>query len=155
MFSPIKTPMTPKLKPAAGHTPVPWYQIESMFTIVETKLAQRVLQAISDRDSKTIFELGSAVEFLKHWKPQGDNTRSLILHFKFILNRDGGKMTIRELATKVGFTKEEASTGFSRLRRLCKELDFPLAPTRQISYLRTIKSVDHKKNKKVRQHSFK
>jgi hypothetical protein len=73
-------------------------------------------------------EIGKAVEFLKTFKGQGDRCRSTILAWKSVLDKNGSTASIRELARAVDWPMNDAKHGFWRLRRIAKELNFPLGP---------------------------
>gem|GEM_PF-2991061 len=99
------------------------------------QIARIIIDAISTKDSEKIFEVAEAVEFLRTFKPAGDSVRSKILFNKIFLQETNQKWTIGQLAKIIDWPKDDRSHGFPQLRRLCKELEFPLAPSRQIGGL--------------------
>ena len=98
-----------------------------------TRLCWILLNAINERNPDKIYEIGKAVEFLKSFKETGDHYRYEILTLKSILDQNGQKWPIRALAKAIGWHDMKSQDGFARLRRLCGELRFPLASSRQIS----------------------
>jgi hypothetical protein len=92
------------------------------------QLAQLALDAITARDSDKLFELAKAVKFLKSFKPQGDPMRARILTEKDIGKNAGPRWTVSQLAKLIGWPDSDQADGYPHLRRLCKELKFPLLP---------------------------
>ena len=97
------------------------------------QISQILIDAIVLRDSRQIIEIANAVEFLKSPpKPPADPWRSKILYNKHVLIESGEQWEIGQWAKILGWSEDEAEDGFPHLRRLLKELDAPLKPTRQI-----------------------
>jgi hypothetical protein len=96
-----------------------------------SEISQILLDAINSRDSKEIFEIGRAVNFLKKFKASGDSYRYLILHMKNALDRKRKKIPIRDIAKMIGWPDMSGADGFKQIRRMCKELNFPLADSRR------------------------
>jgi hypothetical protein len=94
------------------------------------KLCRIFIRAVDSRDSKKIIEIAEAVEFLKSFKASGDRLRHDILALKNILDRCRVRCPIRDVAEFVNWPDMKSQDGFSRLRRLCAELKFPLATSR-------------------------
>jgi hypothetical protein len=98
----------------------------------EVRLCEIFLNSIKSRDAAKIIEIADAVKFLKTFKESGDPKRREVLDWKDILDKHGVRWPIKILAHVLHWPKEHSADGFSQLRRLCRELKFPLAPTRQI-----------------------
>ena len=96
------------------------------------KIVELFMDAVEKRDSYKIMQIAYAVEYLKYFKVDGDRYRADILCAKHLLDNEGKKWPIRKLATEIKWPLSDAADGFSRLRRLCRELNFPLAISRQI-----------------------
>lgn len=96
------------------------------------RLAETLLTAIDAMDSETFFEFGCAIDFLKE-RTIADPLRYTLLTAKLVLDKRGQTMSIRDVALMVGERNMNPDDGFARLRRVCKELNFPLSPSRQIS----------------------
>jgi hypothetical protein len=94
-------------------------------------MAKILFDALNSRDSKRFFEIGSAIEFLKSVKPC-DSYRPDLLRLKWILDKNKGRLSIREVAEFIGWHDLKSEDGFSQLRRLCVKLKFPLKASRQI-----------------------
>jgi len=94
-------------------------------------LCRMFICAVNAGDSAKLFEIGKAIEFLKTFRQCGDRFRADILTWKIILDKKAEKWPIRRLAKAIGWPDMESQDGFSRLRRLCVELCFPLAASRQ------------------------
>ncbi len=94
-------------------------------------LSEMLLSAIDNMDSKTFFDFGRAIEFLKTGRI-ADPLRHTLLTTKLALDKSGRTMTIREVAELVDWPDMQSVDGFSQLRRVCRELNFPLARSRQI-----------------------
>ena len=107
-------------------------------------LSAQFLQAIAERDPTTLSEIALAIELFKaqgapHPQPY-DRTRTHLLSLKSVLDEKGEKRTIREVATflaRKNFAEtprlDTPADGFSRLRRICQEINFPLAETRHVT----------------------
>lgn len=134
----MKSPSTAKLHLLHPVFQELWLQnekievIKKQFEMEKAELCQILLDAIDARDSKKIFEIAKGVEFLKHFAESGDRFRSSLLHWKQILDARGEKWPIRVVAKTIDWPDMKSQDGFSQLRRLCKEINFPLAPSRQI-----------------------
>lgn len=100
--------------------------IQNIHSENRMRLCNMVLSAIENRDADKILEIGKAVRFLKTFKDNGDRCRSIILGLKSVFDRHGSRMTIKELARAVDWPMNDAKHGFWRLRRIAKELNFPL-----------------------------
>jgi hypothetical protein len=102
------------------------------FEKVSIKLAQTFLDAVSRGDSKKIIEMARAVEMLKKHH-LSSATRSDAYRRKILMLRDsasvkGAKWPIRLLAKIIRWPHTGKDDGFSQLRRICKELNFPITP---------------------------
>ncbi len=89
------------------------------------------LDAVNVHDSKIVFEIGNAIEFLKTDR-SSDRYRPALLTWKWILDKHGERLPIREVATLIGWHDMDSADGFSQLRGLCVEIKFPLLRSRQI-----------------------
>jgi hypothetical protein len=105
-------------------------EVEKSVAQASVLLAQKMVNAIAQRDCETIFEVASAVEFLRDFKPVTDNLRERLLGLRTVceanLLKDGtaNRWTIKEIAKLVQF--QGKGKDLSRLRRVCRELNFPL-----------------------------
>jgi len=97
----------------------------------ESRLAKIFIEAVKAKDAEKISEIAKAVDLLKTNKQPVDRYRSAILTHLLITNGKGG-LTVRQLAKSIDWPQRHNEDGLSQLRRLCKELNFPLAPSRQI-----------------------
>jgi hypothetical protein len=50
---------------------------------------------------------------------------------KNALDRKGEKIPIRDIAKMIGWPDMSGADGFKQVRRMCKELNFPLADSRR------------------------
>lgn len=94
------------------------------------QISQILIDAIGAHDSGRIMEIANAVDSLKTKRPVADSWRSKILMNRHILERRHKQWTIREWAKFIGWPDRDKNEGFTQLRRLLKELDAPLKPTR-------------------------
>jgi hypothetical protein len=106
-------------------------QIPAYIQADEELIKRIVLRAINDREPAKIFEIGNAVEFLKSFKEEGDNLRANILFEKHIFDQAGKKCSIRQLAKLVHWPMKDSANGFWSLRRIARELNFPLEASTQ------------------------
>jgi hypothetical protein len=97
----------------------------------QVALSELFITAVTNRDYGAILEIGHAVEFLKSFKESGDPVRTELLLMKRILDERNETMSIRDVAKNIMWPDMNPADGFAALRRLCKELKFPLAPSRQ------------------------
>jgi hypothetical protein len=104
--------------------------LKKQIDIERQELCMIFLDAIDAQDSKKIFEIGRAIDSHKAGC-SGDRNRAAILTWKWLLDARGEKMTIRELAQIIGWRDMKSADGFSQLRRLCRELKFPIAPSKR------------------------
>lgn len=125
------------------------------FTVkyVRDGLCERFMEAVDADDFQKIHEFSEAVRFLKTNKYpvhlDADPERAELLSLKRYYrheDKDEDKMTIREVAEYLAWAKnckigdtvksnfpkvETPADGFSALRRKCREVDFPLAPSKR------------------------
>lgn len=85
--------------------------------------------AVTNRDSEKISEIAKAVDFLKA-SGSGDWLRTRLLILKILLDKKGQKWPIRQVAIFVDWHDLEGVDGFRNLRKICIDLNFPLAPSR-------------------------
>ena len=84
------------------------------------------LDAIEARDEKKFLEFAKAIKFLKKFEKKGDNTRAKILALKIMLEKDGTKWTLAQLAKALNRPQDEAFNGYATLRKIAEKLNFPL-----------------------------
>lgn len=101
-----------------------WYENEA------SKLFRFFIRAVNNQDSKTIIEIGKSIESLKKFNKNSDRFRHEILELKDLLERIGQKLPIRDVAQFIGWPDKIGSDGFKTLRRMCQELNFPIAELR-------------------------
>jgi hypothetical protein len=116
-------------------------------------LCKQFMAAVDTDDFQKIHELAEAVRFFKTNKYpvhcDADPERAALLSLKKQFrheDKDEDKMTIREVAEYLAWEKnfkigdsvkskfpkvETPADGFSALRRKCREVDFPLAPSKR------------------------
>jgi hypothetical protein len=94
------------------------------------KFCNVLIEAIEKNDAETVFEFARAVELHKSNEVQ-DRLRYEILLARWFAERRKISLPIRQLAEIVGWPVKDSPDGFAQLRRLCKELKYPLAPSRQ------------------------
>jgi hypothetical protein len=95
-----------------------------------SKIVLYFMDAVNNRDSQKIMEIAHAIEFLKFFEEKGDRYRAEILHFKILLEHKCEKWPIRKVAEKIGWPDKVGADGFKQLRRMCNELNFPLAESK-------------------------
>ena len=88
------------------------------------------INALNAHDSKKIFEIAKAIKLLKTFKSSGDLFRAKILTWKNILDKKGEQWPIRRLAKAIGWSDMSGADEFKTVRRMCEELNFPLAESR-------------------------
>ena len=96
------------------------------------------LKAVQEHDAGKIIEIANAVLFFKGKFDPGfihaDPERNALLLIKDNLQRHKQKFTIRQVAELLARGKVKTpADGFSALRRKCRELNVPIAPSRKIS----------------------
>ncbi len=107
-------------------------------------MAGILINAMNSHDSEMVMALARAVSFFKDKRyPKfvaEDRERTILLGMKSLMERTGEKLTIRQVAQflsmdelSAGKKLEVPADGFSALRRKCREINFPLAPSRKIS----------------------
>jgi len=96
------------------------------------QISQIVIDAISARDTSKIIEIVEAIEFLKTPHECADHWRYEVLTLKHFLINQGDEWEIGKWATSINWPDDDGKNGFPQLRRLLKELDAPLKPTRRI-----------------------
>lgn len=132
---------------------ITWFQTKELrVKILRDGLCDLFMAAVDANDFQKVYELAEAVRFFKinkHPVQQDvDPERGDLLSLKgeFLPgDKDEHKMTIREVAEYLARMKyfrthdpdtsvfpklETPADGFSALRRKCRELDFPLAPSK-------------------------
>jgi len=103
--------------------------LEKDFERCSLKIAQTFLKAVSAGDSKKVMEMAKAMEFLKKRDASdADPYRKRILMLREIATTKGAKWPIRLLAKIIGWHHVKTDDGLSQLRRICKELNFPITP---------------------------
>jgi len=106
---------------------------------IEKALCDIFINAVVSHDKKTIMKLGEAAEFFKNKLGEdfvpADPLRHRLLRLKIPTSSRSKRLTLRQIAEKVYNHRqiiEAACTGFSDLRKLCKELKVPIRPSRKI-----------------------
>lgn len=127
---------------------VEWHQlVEQLLGEHLYRLQRFFTQAVLERDTDAIRTMADAIDTVKGVEARGqsaDQYRERILTIKYCLLKPGETATISELANLILWKYDDAHDGHSTLRRLCRELDFPLAPTRQIRKKRSLKALKKK-----------
>jgi hypothetical protein len=119
--------------------------VNAMREIYKAIIARQIMDAIDRKDPKKIMEMAKAVKFLKSFKIEecSDPDWANILDLKRMLDEKGERGTLRELATAIKWER-----GLSQLGRMCRKVNFPLKPARQISRADITKSLSrHETNK--------
>ena len=105
--------------------------IQKMADDKAVELGRIFIDAVNRADSKIIFEIGDAIEFLRILEQKPDGYRAELLELKQRLDKRGEKWPIRKVAEWIGWPDMSGADGFKTLRRICGELNFPLADSRQ------------------------
>jgi hypothetical protein len=105
---------------------------EAVIKMDAEELCGIFIRAVNEQDPKKIYEIAKAVEFAKTVNETADPLRARLLQLKGFLDANNEKWPIRKVAMAIHWPHENNQDGFSRLRRLCNELKFPLVPARQI-----------------------
>ena len=84
------------------------------------------IRAIEAKDEKKLIEFSKAIKFLKTFEKRGDDTRSQLLLWKKLLEKDGMKWTIGQLARVMNRPRDEAVNGYATLRKMAEKMNFPL-----------------------------
>lgn len=102
--------------------------LQTNFKELSDDLCGIFINAVNTGDSKKIFEIGKAIEFLKTFKSSesGDLFRAKILTWKTILDKKGERWPIRRLAKSIDWPMADSVNGFWNLKRIANELNFPL-----------------------------
>jgi hypothetical protein len=90
-----------------------------------------LMAALNSRDSKKVFEIGRAIDFLKNFKPQQDLYRSNILTIKNLPGFPGERWPIRHVAKVIGWPDMTGADGFKTVRRMCAELGYEIPDSRK------------------------
>ena len=96
----------------------------------EEQLAAEFVQGLRDRDWAWLAKIIRAAKTMSAFKEKSDRLRLILLSVKISLDKRGEKRSIRQVSEIVGWPKENNQDGFAYLRRVCKELKFPLARSR-------------------------
>jgi hypothetical protein len=98
------------------------------------KLISIFVDALNRRDYDKIHEIAYGVEFLKEWdRQQIEKSRAGILLARSSLEKGHGcRLNIQQMAKLIKWSQSDTRDGLSQLRRLCRELGYPLAASRQI-----------------------
>lgn len=98
-------------------------------------ISQSLLLAVIERDAETLYKVAN---FIENWKPNKspeDEIRWEIIVLKERCKLAGQQMTLIQvkhtLHNRYGRIIKNTADGSSYLRRLCKELDFPLISDRR------------------------
>jgi hypothetical protein len=111
----------------AGDTP----EGKALIKDIKEAIAMVIFMAIDAQDEETFILLRKAMTKFKKLKHPADPMRAKILFWKTLLENSETKWTVRKLAEVVGWGMEDAATGFWPLRRMAKELGFPLKASTQ------------------------
>jgi hypothetical protein len=107
--------------------------LEFVVEKVEKELAAEFVFCLRNEDFDYMKVLVKTAQAMSKFKENSDKTRMIILALKTAaLRGKRKKFTIREIAQKVGWPEKDSEDGFSALRRICKQLDFPLASSRKL-----------------------
>ena len=96
-------------------------------------LAKILLDAIDAKDENKVMEVASAIKFVKEMDKIYDRHRARILTWKWLLDGNREKMKLRDLALAIRWPKTKSEDGLSQLRKICKELKFPLERSKRVS----------------------
>lgn len=94
------------------------------------RFCKMFIAAIDAQDSEAIFEFGRAIERLKTHTAAADRYRSEILKLRRVAELTNTSLSVREVAQMIEWKQSDSADGFSTLRKLCKELKYPLARSR-------------------------
>ena len=141
-------------EPDGNERAMTWREVQEFgLKWVGDGLREQFMSAVDADDFQKIYELAEAVRFFKTNKypvhcdadPERAALLSLKKHYRHE-DKDEHKMTIREVAEFLAWEKkhkigdavistfpkiETPADGFSALRRKCREVDFPLAPSKR------------------------
>lgn len=98
------------------------------------RFARNVISAIDSLNAEYFFEMGEALKNIRKGADAADRFRAAILKLRLETMRTknpADPLTIRELASRIGWPVNDSADGSAHLRRLCKELGYPLRPSRQ------------------------
>ena len=97
---------------------------------VKLDLCRVFLKAVDDQDVKKLYEIADAMKAVKdHKDAEQDPRRVEILMWKGALTIQGQSWTVAKLAEIMHWPSRDADDGYSQLRRMCRELGFPLSPS--------------------------
>ena len=71
---------------------------------------------MEDRDSEKLLEIVKAIEFLRTFKPKGNDKITMLLFYKRMLELCGQQWPIKQLAKFTGWDVDESDYGYPRLR---------------------------------------
>jgi hypothetical protein len=113
--------------------------IEEEFKRIEKTLSKMFIQAVIEHDGQKIINLANAVWFFKgktgsDFKGVDPKRHSLLTakHMMNVMKKSG--LTIQEVVELVkidGVDVGSPTDGYSQIRRLCKELEIPILPSRK------------------------
>ena len=116
-------------------------RLKKQYDRVEKMLSEMFIQAVIEHDGQKIINLANAAMFFKgktgdDFKPV-DPKRHSLLTAKHIMKLMGkSSLTIQEIVKQLNEDDVDAGSpvdGYSQIRRLCKELEIPIRPSRKIA----------------------
>lgn len=118
-------------------------QIDKYVSKLKKVICSMFLEAVINHDRKAILEIADAVWFLKGKIKVGEQTpmsdrnaaRRSLLTLMIVMEKEKLKPPIlmRDVAEYVNIERYNTpEDGYSELRKLCKEVNFPLTKSRQI-----------------------
>ena len=105
--------------------------LEKSVRAARLRFANQLVAAIENLDYETFFFFGNTIKKIKHAGQRGDQMRANILGLKRVSELTHTSLTVREIANLLEWPASDGENGFPQLRRLCKELGYPLAASRQ------------------------
>lgn len=94
------------------------------------RFAKMLIAWLEAKDSDKFRELANAIDFVKARKP-ADPLRWQLLTLKRALEMEGNSWPVAKVARFIKWRGHDKEEGFPQLRKLCKDLKFPLQ-TREI-----------------------
>lgn len=98
------------------------------------KLVDIFVDALKRNDSKKIYEIAAAIDAVRLWNKQlvEKHRAGILLARSYLEKNESRRLTIQQMAKRIQWPQSNTRDGLSQLRRLCRELGYPLASSRQI-----------------------